>query len=103
MNSYTLIDLLTGGMEYSGTWAIYAERIDGEFKPESPARFGQRQFENGGLLDGCEFFTTNEDATGRMNRYMGDDWRDLDDSIQAQVLSESALQLIEDINAMPED
>lgn len=103
MNASTLIDILTSGMEYSSTWAIYAERIGGEFKPESPARIGQRQFENGGLLDACEFFATNEDATDRMNRYMGDDWNDLDDSIQAQALSEAALQLIDDINAEPHD
>lgn len=47
----TLIEILTGGLEYNSTWAIYAERIDSEFKPESFARFGQTQFENGGVLD----------------------------------------------------
>ena len=67
----TLIQTLAGGLEYSGNWAIYAEPIDGEFKPESLARFGQTQFENGGVLDDCEFFATNERAIDAMSEWNG--------------------------------
>jgi hypothetical protein len=56
----TLLNVLTSDLAYDGSWAVYAERIDGEFRPESAARIGQRQFENGGILDGCEFFASNE-------------------------------------------
>ena len=34
-----------------GNWSVYA---DAPFTPESEARIGQDQFENGGLLDGKE-------------------------------------------------
>lgn len=89
MTKSTLIDYLTGGLTYDSSWAIYAERIDGEFKPESPARFGQRQFENGGLLDNKEIFTTNESAVDFMNSYTdGDD----------DYLKEAALELIQHEN-----
>ena len=85
----TLIDYLTGGLTYDPSWGIYAERIDGEFKPESPARFGQRQFENGGLLDDKELFTTNESAVDFMNSYTdGDD----------NFLEEAAIELIQHEN-----
>ena len=59
-NKSTLIEYLTDSLSYDNSWAIYAEKIDGEWKPESPARFGQRVFENGGLLDGCSLFNTND-------------------------------------------
>jgi hypothetical protein len=89
MANQTLLEILTGGLSYDSSWAIYAERIDGFFKAESPARFGQRIFENGGLADDCEIFTTNESAVDFMNNYTdGDD----------EFLEEAALELIQHKN-----
>lgn len=56
----TLQEILSGGLEYSNSWAVYAQINEkGEFEPKLAARFGQTQFENGGLLDGFKFFGTN--------------------------------------------
>ena len=88
-NPKTLLDILTGGLSYDSSWGIYAERVEGEFKPESPARFGQRLFENGGLLDNCEIFATNESAVDFMNAYSDGD----DDFLQ-----EAAIELIQHEN-----
>lgn len=54
-----LIDLLCGDLSYDSQWGIYAEKINGKWESNSPARLGQRVFENGGLLDACEFFASN--------------------------------------------
>lgn len=98
MTSKTLIDILTGTLSYDSSWGIYAEKIDGEFKPESPARFGQRQFENGGLNDDCELFANNEYATDQMDNYLGrTDGRD-EDTITKSDEVEAAEYLIERIN-----
>jgi len=98
MTSKTLIDILIGTLSYTSSWEIYAEKIDGEFKGESPARFGQAQFDNGGLLDDCEFFANNEYATDRMNSYLGrDDGRD-EDTITKWDEVEAAEYLIQRIN-----
>jgi hypothetical protein len=48
MSSYTLLDLLKKGVQPG--WAIYAYGT-GE---NSKARYGQTQFENGGVLDGTD-------------------------------------------------
>lgn len=72
--SQTLIDCLTGGLSYDRSWAVYAEKINGEWKAESPARFGQKIFENGGLLDDCELFGDNETLVDAREEYTeGDD------------------------------
>ena len=85
----TLLQILTNGISYDDSWAIYAERINGEFKPESPARFGQRIFENGGLNDDCEIFEGNMNAVEFINNYTdGDD----------DFLEEAALELIQHNN-----
>ena len=47
----TLIKILTSPIPYDSQMGVWAEKIDGEFKPQSPARLGQRIFENGGILD----------------------------------------------------
>lgn len=89
MAKSTLLEILTGGLSYDSSWAIYAQRIDGEWTADSPARFGQRIFENGGLNDDCELFTTNESAVDFMNNYTdGDD----------DFLEEAALELIQHEN-----
>ena len=70
----TLIEYLTDSLSYDSSWAIYAEKIDGKWKPESPARFGQRIFENGGLIDDCEMFNNNESIVDARESYTeGDD------------------------------
>ena len=40
---------------YDSTWGIYARKINGRFELDSPARYGQLIFENGGRLDDFEF------------------------------------------------
>lgn len=67
----TLIQILMSGLDYSSTWAIYAERIDSKFRPEAFARFGQTQLENGGMLDNCELFAINERAIDAMSEWSG--------------------------------
>jgi hypothetical protein len=90
----TLIDYLTGDLSYDSSWGIYAEKIDGAFKPESPARFGQRIFDNGGLLDDCEFFTSNESICDARANYCGQD----DDA--EEFYEEWAEQYIEEMNSV---
>lgn len=85
----TLIEILTGSLSYDSSWAVYAEKINGEFCNESPARFGQRLFENGGLNDVCEFFATNERIVDAI-----ESWSEGD----ADFAEEAAEMLISEIN-----
>lgn len=64
-----LLKDLVSSISYDSSWGIWAELIEGKFTSESQARYGQRQFENGGLLDGFEFF-----ADGVQIRDHADDW-----------------------------
>jgi hypothetical protein len=75
MSSYRSLKdiLLMGGLTYSSQWGIYAQKIDGMFKEESLARFGQRIFENGGLLDDCCYFGNNESIVDSRDNYCGCD------------------------------
>lgn len=50
-------------IQYDAQRGIWAQKIGGDFKPESPARFGQMRFENGGLLDGMVYFSDGETVT----------------------------------------
>jgi len=50
-NQHTLAELLASGLPYDRGQAIYALGTG----PDSLARIGQTQFEQGGLLDGKEF------------------------------------------------
>lgn len=59
MTTLTLIEAIKT-IGYDNNWAIYAEKIDGEFRADSPARFGQRQFDNGGVIDDAEYFANGE-------------------------------------------
>jgi hypothetical protein len=73
-NKSTLIEYLTDSVSYDSSWAIYAERVEGKWKPESFARFGQCIYENGGLMDDCELFRTNESIVNAREAYTeGDD------------------------------
>jgi hypothetical protein len=56
----TLKEVLLRGFSYESQWGIWAEKIDGEFRPESQYRFGQFWFENGGVLDNFECVGSNE-------------------------------------------
>ncbi|HEY9824882.1 MAG TPA: hypothetical protein V6D19_05500 [Stenomitos sp.] len=89
----TLKDILTGSLDYSSQWGIYATKIDGKFALESPARFGQRIFENGGLLDNSEYFSNNESTTDSRANYCGTG----DD--EADFYEEWAEQYLEEINS----
>lgn len=53
----TLKDVIEAGIEESNQIAIYAVT---PFTPESEARIGQTQFDNGGLLDDKEFVVNGE-------------------------------------------
>lgn len=88
-NKSTLIEYLTDSLSYDNSWAIYAEKIDGQWKPESPARFGQRVFENGGLVDDCQLFNSNDSIVDARETYTDGD----DDFVQ-----EWAEQYIQDMN-----
>jgi hypothetical protein len=96
MSHKTLLNILTGGLAYDNSLAVYAERIDGEFKPESPARIGQRRFKNGGLLDGCGFFAANKRIVDFFEDcFEGRDPETITDGDRRDV----ALELIDNINA----
>ena len=89
----TLLNILTGNISYDNSFAIYAEKIGGHFHNDSPARFGQTQFENGGLLDDCEFFATNDSARDSIEL-----WADGDEDAS----EEGAEMLICEINKAAE-
>lgn len=58
------------GLNYSNTEAVYLEK---PFSGESEVRFGQPQFENGGLLDDKEFFATNARLIDELWAYCGEE------------------------------
>lgn len=64
----TLIEILTGHVEYSSSWAVYAESLE----PDSPARIGQTQFENGGVLDDMQYVIDGEQLGDAKLSYVGD-------------------------------
>jgi hypothetical protein len=53
----TLIDILTAPLAYSEDWAVYAERINGEFKPKSAARI-ERKHLGQNSEDGFEYLAS---------------------------------------------
>lgn len=85
----TLIEYLTDSISYDNSWAIYAEKVNGKWTPESPARFGQRIFENGGLNDDCDLFNTNESIVDARETYTDGD---------GDFVQEWAEQYIEEMN-----
>ncbi|MBD2316710.1 hypothetical protein [Phormidium tenue] len=54
------LQVLASNIQYDSSWGIWAELIDGKFAAQSQARYGQRQFENGGLLDEFAFFANGK-------------------------------------------
>lgn len=67
----TLLEILSEGLTCDFNLAIYAQKLNGKFTPESPARFGQRCFENDGILDEYEFFMSNEQVNDRLLSWFG--------------------------------
>ncbi len=63
----TLLEILTGPIPYDSQMGVWAEKVNGKFNPQSPARVGQRCFENGGVLDNfsyvwnCESISENRE------------------------------------------
>jgi hypothetical protein len=55
----TLLEVLTGPLAYSEYFAVFARRINGEFRPESPARIERRNFSQEAGADGFEQFSSN--------------------------------------------
>ena len=96
----TLNDL-AASIQYDSSWGIWAKLIDGKFSPESQARYGQRQFENGGLLDEFEFFADGEKIGDSIAEYCDgdDDYTDeaiaeLIDSVNTSLNDRLAMQAI---------
>jgi hypothetical protein len=55
----TLIQVLKRLLpSYTEHWGVFAKRIDGQFRPDSPAKVGQKQFGQDSE-DGYEFVATN--------------------------------------------
>lgn len=89
----TLLEIMTGGLSYDSSWAVYAQKIDGKFTADSPARFGQRIFDNGGVLDDCEYFAANDRIVDSIQA-----WSDGDQDFT----EEAAVMLIDEINVEEE-
>ena len=68
-----LIDALTT-IENNSSWGIWAEPIEGKLSPESPARFGQIAFENGGLADEKVFVGSGDKLSYDRLIWTGGDW-----------------------------
>lgn len=94
----TLIDILSSSLDYSDSWGIYAERIEGEFTPQSPARFGQRIFENGGMIDDCDFFCSNTSAEDFRSNWIGSHEDYEEDFDFTDLYIEAGEQLINEVN-----
>ncbi|WP_434686896.1 hypothetical protein [Pseudanabaena minima] len=69
--SKSLKDLIST-IQYDSSWGIWAELIDGKFTPESKARYGQSQFENGGVLDEFAFFAHGEKIGDHYSDWCGE-------------------------------
>ena len=65
-----LIDAISK-IQYDSNWGIWA---DTPFIPDSEARYGQRQFEQGGVLDGKSFFADGVQVGDYVGRFC--DWDD---------------------------
>jgi hypothetical protein len=59
-------------IQYDSNWGVWAELIDGQLKPESKARYGQKIFENGGVLDDSVFVCNGETAGDHISEWEDD-------------------------------
>lgn len=55
-------------VSYTSTEAIY---LSTPFAEDSEVCFGQRQFEDGGIVDGKKLFCNNEALTDEIDEYLG--------------------------------
>ena len=69
MKELTLKEIIANGLEYSTSWAVYA---DG-FQSESQARIGNTQFVNGGLLDGKKLICNGQELGDLIQSWGPDD------------------------------
>jgi hypothetical protein len=100
MTQKTLLDIMTGDLSYDSSWGVFAERIDGKFKPESRARMGQRRFESGGVADEYYFFASNK----RILDFIDFCFEGRDPETITDIdLRDVALELIDYVNALAED
>ena len=73
-------------VNYSSTEAIY---LSTPFTEKSEVRFGQRQFKDGGIIDGKDFFCSNDALTDEIEEYLdGADPKDAASSEMADHLLE---------------
>jgi len=82
----TFLDVVKAQLEgspvnYSNTEALY---LSVSFSEDSDVRFGQPQFENGGLLDEKRFLCTNEQLTDEIERYL--DGADPEDCLASEMV-----------------
>jgi hypothetical protein len=83
MTADTLKNLVSN-ISYDSSWGIWAELVDGQFTANSQSRYGQRQFDNGGLLDGFEFFADGvqvrdhaDDFAGELDLSLSSQWSEI--------------------------
>jgi hypothetical protein len=70
----SLIHTIQQGLTYSSSWGIWAKPVRGKgIVIDSPCRFGQRCFENGGLPDGWWFVGSNKHLIDSLWEYCEDD------------------------------
>jgi hypothetical protein len=65
----TLLEILTGPIPYDSQMGVWAEKVNGEFTPQSPARLGQRCFENGGMLDNFSYIWNCESISENREKF----------------------------------
>jgi hypothetical protein len=73
MTTTTLLDILTGPIPYDSQMGVWAEKVNGKFTLQSPARVGQRCFENGGILDDFSYVWNCESISYYREDYTGGD------------------------------
>ncbi|HEY9598648.1 MAG TPA: hypothetical protein V6D33_13355 [Cyanophyceae cyanobacterium] len=89
-----LLDILQNPtLQYSSAWKIYAQKINGKFTAESPARIGQAIFDNDGMLDDFDFFSDLEPVVYSRAEYCGED------EYSHEFYKEWAKNYIEEINS----
>lgn len=82
-----LLDLIAK-IQPDDSWGIWAET---PFTPDSPARYGQMQFENGGMLDDAVFFADGMQCGDFISEY----WEDMPyNEIDNKMRTEAAEALI---------
>lgn len=94
MNTLTLAQAIKS-IQYDSSWGIYAEKIDGQFRADSPARYGQRQFENGGVLDECEFVMDGVRAGDEIASQL----EDVEEDMRDEMLDEAVAFILDELNA----